>query len=136
MIAAGLSASLTALTHAVGARQAARTAQAGVDLDQSVLDLRLRYRPAAEIDADRFHLWTQQLRVDSAAQDPARVAGDVAVLDWIRDRFVNVLEPAGRSEVAFRLRDLRAAADTRNLRAADHASRLGARVQELAGRRG
>jgi hypothetical protein len=137
MIAARLSESLGALTRAVGARQAARTAQAAVDLDQSVLDLRLRYRPAAEIDADRFHLWTQQLRVDAAAQNLAGVTGDVAVLEWIRDRFMHVLEPAGRREVDSRLRELRRAADARNLRAAaDHAARLGARVQELAGRRG
>jgi hypothetical protein len=137
MIAARLSESLGALTRAVGARQAARTAQAAVDLDQSVLDLRLRYRPAAEIDADRFHLWTQQLRVDAAAQNLAGVTGDVAVLEWIGDRFLHVLESAGRREVDSRLRELRRATDARNLRAAaDHAARLGARVQELAGRRG
>jgi hypothetical protein len=135
MIANRLTRNLAALTRAVHAHRAGRASQSAIDVDQSVLDLRLRYRPAAEIDADRFHLWTQQLRVDAAAKNRAAVTGDVAVLEWIRDRFVHVLAPAGRGEVDSRLRDLRAAANARNLpSAADHASRLGARVQDLSGR--
>jgi hypothetical protein len=135
MIANRLTRNLAALTQAVRARQAGRASQSALDVAQSVLDLRLRYRPPAEVDADRFHLWTQQLRVDAAANHLAGVTGDVAVLEWIRDRFIHVLAPAGRGEVDSRLRDLRAAADARNLPAAgDHAARLGARVQDLTGR--
>jgi hypothetical protein len=135
MIAERVTANLAALTRAVRARRAGRAPQSAVDLAQSVLDLRLRYRPPAKVDGDRFHLWTQQLRVDAAANDLAGVTGDVAVLEWIRDRFVQVLAPAGRREVDSRLRDLRAAVDARNLpAAADHAARLGARVQDLTGR--
>jgi hypothetical protein len=135
MIAARLTGNLAALTRAVRARQAGSAAQAAVNAAQSVLDLRLRYRPPAEVDADRFHLWTQQLRVDAAARDLAAVTGDVAVLEWIRDRFVQVLAPPSRRGVDSRLRALRTAADAQNLpAAADHAARLGARVQELAGR--
>jgi hypothetical protein len=135
MIADRLTRNLGALTRAVRAHQAGRASQSAIDVAQSVLDLRLRYRPPAEVDADRFHLWTQQLRVDAAAENLAGVTGDIAVLEWIRDRFVHVLAPAGRREVDSRLRDLRAAANTRNLpAAADHAGRLGARVQDLSGR--
>jgi hypothetical protein len=48
----------------------------------------------------------------------------------------HILAPASRREVDSRLRALRTAADARNLpAAADQAARLGARVQELAGRR-
>ena len=135
MVAERLTENLAALTRAVQARKEEPASQSAVGVAQSVLDLRLRYRPTAEVDADRFHLWTQQLRVDAAASNLAGVTGDVAVLEWIRDRFVHVLAPAGRREVESRLRDLRAAADARNLSAAaDHAARLGARVQELTGR--
>jgi hypothetical protein len=99
-----------------------------VDVAQSALDLELRYRPAAQVDADRFVLHTQQLRVDAAAQDLDGVTGEVAVLEWIRDR----LSAPGRRAVDAGLRALRAAADARNLgAAADHAARLAARVRAL-----
>jgi hypothetical protein len=68
LIAARLSQSLAALTRSATARKSARTAQKAIDVAQSVLDLELRYRPPAEIDAARFHLWTQQLRVHAAAK--------------------------------------------------------------------
>src|SRR5207244_1494057 len=98
-----------------------------IDVGQSALDLELRHRPAAEIDAARFALWTQQLRVDAAASDLAAVTGDVAVLEWIRDRFAFVLRPALRQALDDGLRALREAADARNLpAAADRAARLAA----------
>ena len=132
MIAARMRDAIRALTAAVRARRAAPATQAAIDVARSALDLRLRHRPAAEIDAARFELTTQQLRVDAAAGDLAGVTGDVALLEWIRDRFANTLSPAGRAEVDTRLRALRAAADARNLpAAADHAARLGARLRSL-----
>jgi hypothetical protein len=132
MIAARLSDALAALSRAVGAKKAHRAEQAALDLGQSVLDLELRYRPPARIDAARFRLWTQQLRIDAEEKDAAGVAGDVAVLEWIRDRFADVLDPAGRADVDLRLRALRAASDARNLpAAADHAARLAARLRDL-----
>jgi hypothetical protein len=74
------------------------------------------------------------LRVDAAAKDLAGVTGDVAVLEWIRDRITERLGPAGKSEIDSRLRALRGATDAKNLRAAaDHAARLGARLRTLAG---
>jgi hypothetical protein len=130
MIAARLSSSLDALSTAVADHSAPRAEQEALDLSQSVLDLQLRYRPAAEIDAARFYLWTQQLRVHAAAQDPSGVTGDVAVLEWIRDRFIQTLQPSPRAEMNARLAALRSAADARNLpAAADHAARLGARLR-------
>ena len=132
-IADRLAENLAALKRAVRGRRAARVEQLALDVEQSVLDLRLRYRPVAEIDAARFHLWTQQLRVDAAANDLAGVTGAVAVLEWIRDRVAQTLTPAGRTEVDGRLRALRGASDARNVRAAaDHAARLSARLRELA----
>jgi len=132
MVAARLSNRLAALTGSVKARRPARTTQKAIDVAQSVLDLELRYRPPTEIDRDRFHLWTQQLRVDAAAKNLAGVTGDVAVLEWIRDRIAHTLDPAGRGEINARLRGLRSATDAKNLpAAADHAARLGARLRAL-----
>jgi hypothetical protein len=133
MIAERLGDDLAALTRAVRAKSRARAMQTSIDVAQSVLDLELRYRPHAEIDAERFHLHTQQLRVDAAVLDLDGATSEVASLEWIRDRFANTLTPGGRAELDLRLRDLRAATDARNLPAAgDHAARLGARVRELA----
>jgi hypothetical protein len=132
MIAARLSEDLAALTRSVHGHQPARTAQKTIDVTQSVLDLELRYRPPAEIDAARIYLWTQQLRVHAAAKDLAGVTGDVAVLEWVRDRIARTLDAAGRSEIDSGLRELRAATDARNLpAAADHAARLGAQLRGL-----
>jgi hypothetical protein len=130
MLADRLNEDLGSLTAAVRARNSGRVAQEAIDVAQSALDLELRYRPPAEIDAERFHLWTQQLRVHAAAGDAGGVAGAVAVLEWIRDRIARTLDPAGRVEIDSRLRALRAASDARNLpAAADHAARLGARFR-------
>jgi hypothetical protein len=115
------------LSAATKARKAARAEQAAIDLGQSAYDLELRYRPAQEIDATRFELWTQQLRVDAAAGNLGAVTGDLAVLEWIRDRFAHSLDPEGRKSFESRLHDLRAASDAKNLpAAADHAARLAA----------
>jgi hypothetical protein len=125
LIAARLNTSIRALTPAVRARKPARAAQAAIDVEQSALDLQLRYRPAVEIDRRRFELWTQQLRLHAAANDLAGVTGDVAVLEWIRDRFAKSLGSDRRQGLDVRLRDLRRATDARNLpAAADHAARL------------
>jgi hypothetical protein len=133
LIATRLTGNLAALTIAAKARNTAQTAQKAIDVLQSVLDLELRHRTQSKIDAQRFHLWTQQLRVDAAAQDLAGVTGDVAVLEWIRDRITERLDRAGRKEIDARLSALRGATDAKNLpAAADHAARLGARLRALA----
>lgn len=93
MVADRLNEDLAVLTDAVRARNSGRVTQEAVDVAQSALDLELRYRPPAEIDAERFHLWTQQLRVHAAARDAGGVAGAVAVLEWIRDRIARKFDP-------------------------------------------
>jgi hypothetical protein len=134
LLAAHLDGAMNAVTRAVKARRPRQIEQGAIDVGQSVLDLKLRYRPPLEIDASRFELWTQQLRVDAAAKDLAGVTGDVAVLEWIRDRIGPALGPAGREEIDLRLRGLRGATDAKNLpAAADHAARLAERLRILAG---
>jgi hypothetical protein len=133
-IVARLDEGLGRLTKAVKAHDASAAEQAAIDVSQPILDLELRYRRPVDIDVARFHLWTQQLRVHAAAKDLAGLTGDVAVLEWIRDRIPAAVDRVGQREVDARLHDLRAAADARNLpAAADHAARLGARVRTLAG---
>jgi hypothetical protein len=106
--------------------------QAAVDVSQSALDLELQYRPPLEIDAARFELRTQQLRLYAAANDLAGVTSQVATLEWMRDRFASSLTPEGRAEIDGRLQALRSAADAKNLVAAgDQAARLGARLRNL-----
>jgi hypothetical protein len=126
-----LSGSLAALARSLRAHAAPRVAQRAIDVAQSVLDLQLQYRSPVEIDAARFHLWTQQLRVDAAAGDLAGVTGDVAVLEWIGGRIAGSLGRT-REEIDDRLAALRAATDAKNLpAAADQAARLGARIRAL-----
>jgi len=133
-IAAPLNNDLNTLTRRIRNRRTAKVAQLAIDVAQSALDLELRHRPAVEVDVERFHLWTQQLRVHAAAQDLAAATGDVAVLEWIRDRVTGALDHAELQELDAGLRGLRAATDAKNLpAAADHAARLGAQLRRSAG---
>jgi len=132
MVVARLGKALGAMTRALQARDAAAATQAAIDVKQSALDIALRYRPVAAVDAARFDLWTQQLRVHALARDSGAVTGAVATLEWIRDRIADALDPAGLSEMDARLRALRNATDAGNLdAAADHAARLAAAVRDL-----
>jgi hypothetical protein len=132
LVASRLSDALARLARGAKKKKVERIAQPSIDVAQSTLDLLLRYRPAVEINAARFRLWTQQLRVDAAAQDLAGVTGDVAVLEWISDRFAAALPANARANFDNRLRDLRTAVDVKNLRAAaDHAARLASQLRIL-----
>jgi hypothetical protein len=132
LIGAEMRRSLGALTGAVEAERPLRAAHAAIDVAQSALDLELRHRPPVEIDVERFALRATGLAVHAAERDGAGVTGDVAVLEWIRDRVAQVLDARGRAEIDTRLRALRMAADARNLAtAADHAARLAARLRHL-----
>ena len=107
---------------------AAATSQAAIDLAQSGLDLELLYR--GNVEVDRFHLHAQQLRVHAAANDLAGVTGEVAVLEWIRDRFAANLSEPRRAELDSDLRSLRTAASAGNVRAAaDIAATAAARLR-------
>ena len=132
LVATQLDDAMGKLGPAVRAHKAAAVEQAAVDVSQSVLDLELQYRPPEEINAARFELRTQQLRLYAAANDLAGVTSQVATLEWMRDRFANSLTPEGRADTDRRLQALRSAADAKNLVAAgDQAARLGARLRNL-----
>jgi hypothetical protein len=117
-LATEVSRALDDLTRAVEAHDQAQAGTAAIDVAQSTLDLLLRYRSPAEIDLARFELWARQILVDGAARQPAGVAGDVATLEWIRDRFSYILESADLTRIDTALLALRASVSDEDLAAA------------------
>lgn len=109
---------LEALAAAIDARDEARAGTASIDVAQSSLDLMLRYRPPAEIDLARFELWARQILVDSAAGDLGGVTGDVATMEWIRDRFAASLDGVDRTRVDTQLLALSESVTDKDLAAA------------------
>jgi hypothetical protein len=128
------SGALEELVRAVAAREPAEAQQAAIDVAQAGLDLQLRHRPPAEIDRARFELWARQLVVDAAADDLAAVSGDLATLEWIRDRFVHTLSKVETTRIDTHLVELRTkVADEELGEAAAEAERLRERVGGLLG---
>jgi hypothetical protein len=122
--------SLKTLQTAVDARSVRAAEQASVEVAQSVIDLEARYLPPEEIEVARFHQHTQQLRVAVAAGSYPRVTGEVAAIEWIRDRVPLDGDQARTVDEA--LAALRAASDGRSLAAAaDHATRIASLVRDL-----
>jgi len=109
---------LKALARAVKRRHPQSARNAALDVTQAALDLQLRYRPAPEIDRARFELWARQVRVDAAARRHAAVSGDVATLEWIRDRIAHTLDRVAVTRIDTRLEELRADVADRRLAAA------------------
>jgi hypothetical protein len=120
------------MTEAVRSEDPAEAAQAAIRVAQSGLDLQLRYSPPVEIDLARFELWTRQLALDVGAEDAAAVAGDVAAMEWTRDRFAYTLAGADRDQLDALLRELRIAVDDEDTQsAAEVGVRLGEFLAEL-----
>jgi len=119
---------LGALAAAVAAEDVGATSQAGVDVGQSALDLEVLYR--GNVEVDRFHVHAQQLRVHAAAGDLAGVTGEVAVLEWIRDRIAASLSESKLAGLDADLRALRGASSAGDmLGAADIAARAAAELR-------
>jgi hypothetical protein len=95
-LATEMKGSFAAVQRSVRARDSRETALRAIDLARADLDLQLRYRSEAEVDTMRFDLWTRTLQVDAESRDQATVEGDVATLDWIRDRLALTGDQATR----------------------------------------
>jgi hypothetical protein len=104
---------LRALGRSVDTRDPKMAAQGALDVANASLDLQLRYRPPAYIDAARLELWARQLILDAVARDAAAVLGDITTLEWIRDRIA--LEDHDAAGIDDQLRYLRAAAEAGEL---------------------
>ncbi len=98
---------LDQLGAAIHDRDRTRAGTAAIDVAQATLDIDLRYRPVTEIDLARFELWARQALVDAEADDLAGVAGDLATLEWVRDRFHQMLEPTDLTRIDTHLHTLR-----------------------------
>jgi hypothetical protein len=109
---------LSALTRAVDGRRRVGAALAAIRAAQAGLDLELQYRPVAEIDRGRFALWLRQVVADARGGDAAAVSGDVATLEWIRDRIVLGLDKVEVTRIDTLLRELRSNAAEAKLEAA------------------
>jgi hypothetical protein len=126
-----MSDALRGLVRAVGDRNPASAREAAIDAAQAGLDLQLRYRPPAEIDRARFELWVRQLLVDATAHDAGGVVGDLATLEWIRDRFAHTLERVDLIRIDTHLVALRTAVNDEDLDGA--AAEAGSLRDTLAG---
>jgi hypothetical protein len=117
----------------VAARDSGGAGQAAIDVAQAGLDLQLQHRPPAEVDLARLELWTRQLLLDLEAGARGAVAGDLATLEWVRDRIAHALGSAEVSRIDLHLGDLRLATMNKDVRAAaGAAARLGETLARLA----
>jgi hypothetical protein len=122
---ARMSRALAELGDAVAGQDSRGAQHAAIAVAQNTLDLQLRHRPQAEIDRGRFELWARQLVVDAMAEDVPLVRGDLATLEWVRDRFVHTLARADGVRIDQHLLELRSKVDDDDLTgAAAEAARL------------
>jgi hypothetical protein len=123
-----------ALFPAVAAQNVEGTRTAAIAVGQAGLDLQLQYRPPTEVDRARFDLWTRQLMADTTATEPGpgNVAGDVAVLQRVWDRFGHTVDKAAARGVKAQLEELETAAKKENVaKAAQGAQRLSDTIARL-----
>jgi hypothetical protein len=117
-LATEMSRALDSLARAIDAHRQADAATAAIDVAQSALDFKLRHQPPAEIDRARFELWARQLQVDAAVRDAAGVRGDLAAMEWIRDRFATTLDTLDLMRLDHQIVVLRATVSDEDLRGA------------------
>jgi HAMP domain-containing protein len=118
-----MSEALHRLASAVEAGDPEAAAQAAIEVGQSAFDLQLRYRPVTDVDAARFDLWLSQLQLDAAAADADAVNGDLLTLDYVRERFVHVLDADAAAALNLGLEALQVAVNDLDLGAAAAAAR-------------
>jgi hypothetical protein len=123
---------LDELPRAIENRDPTAAGTAAIDVAQSALDFELRYRPPAEIDLARFELWARQILVDASANDIGGITGDVATMEWTRDRFTHILDPADITRINTHLLELQGSvADKDAAVARDEAASLRNTIAEL-----
>jgi hypothetical protein len=117
-----MTSAIAGLTKALKARDEHEAATSSIDVAQAALDLKLRYLRPDEIDLARFELWARQTVVDAAAEQLGAVSGDVATLEWTRDRFADRLDPADQSQINSELLALREGEVDKDLEAVSEAA--------------
>jgi hypothetical protein len=117
-----VNAAIEALSKTILARDQQSAQTAAIDVAQAALDIELRYQSPDEIDLARFELWTRQTVADTAAERLGAVSGDVASLEWTRDRIADRLDPADLSQINSELLALREAEFDKDLAAVSEAA--------------
>jgi hypothetical protein len=131
-VTAALSTAVQSLKNAVRAKNVNRAETQAVNIAQSAIDLEARYLGHEDIEIARFHNHVQRLRVHAAADDPGGVAGEVASLEWIAERFRGQIGASAQGALDTGTRDLRGTSDDENAAAAaDHAVRLANSLRNL-----
>ena len=123
---------LDEVLRAIENRDPTAAGTAAIDVAQSALDQQLRYRPPAEIDLARFELWARQIIVDASGNDIGGITGDVATMEWTRDRFTDILDPADVTRINAHLLELQGSvADKDPAAAGEEAASLRNTIAEL-----
>jgi len=110
------------LAPAIAAENAGGAQKGALDVAQAALDLQLRHRPPAEVDLRRFDLWSRQLVIDAAAQEPGAIQGDVTTLGWIRDRFAHTLSSTDAAQIDTWLEQMRGGVESEDLQEVEDAN--------------
>lgn len=127
-----MTAAIASLADAVAAQDAAGSQGASIQVARLAYDLQLRHRTTTDVDMARFDLWAAQILIDAAAADAAGVNADVFALDYTRDRFDGILDPAAAVQVNTLLGELQAAVKDDDLEAsAEAAAGLREVIREL-----
>ncbi len=114
---------IATLTDAIDARDGVGTRLASVDVAYANLDLELRYRSVTAIDIARFELWARRTQLHARAGTLTGVRADLATMEWIRDRFVHVLDALDVTRIDTHLGALRDAVVDEDLAAAGSVAR-------------
>lgn len=122
LLATAMTNALTTVERAITSRNVASTRIAAIEASRAALDFRLMYRPSDEVNRARLDLWAAQIIADAAAGNVGFVRGDVASAGYTWDRIGTRSSAALRTQVDAIIRDLRAAADARNLPSASAAA--------------
>ena len=122
MLDTQMSDALAALITAVNANSVSAARQAAIHVARATLDLQLRHRALAEVDVDHLDLWARQVLVDVAAGDQGAVLGDVATMQWIRDRLAGDVTSPDLARIDAQLGRLRTSVAGRGLTAAADAA--------------
>jgi hypothetical protein len=117
-LATEMSRAIAALPRAIEKRDQPEAETAAIDVAQSTVDLELRHVPPAEIDLARFELWARQIQVDASVGDLGGVTGDVATMEWVRDRFAHILAPVDLTRIDAHLLELQGSVADKDLAAA------------------
>jgi hypothetical protein len=103
---------LALLETVVDGRVVADTRDEAIALARVIHDLRLRYEPITQVDQVRLDLWLAQVAVDAADGAFGDIRGDAVTAAAVFDRFRHTLATSLAGDIAAKLSQLSAAAES------------------------